>query len=285
MSYNLLNIEDFTPQNINFDLPNNKNGNICCNNILYNIYQTPKLVNKSKVYTKNDESYIDVLVTDKSFAKFLSNVDKTVKLETSNKNGVWFRKEIPKETLDKYYTPIIQTVNKEKYLSIKITDKSKIYDENNELLNKENINELDNVILLITLDSIIFEKDNYYLNIIGNHIKVYKQKISLTDMIKTNNVLDNDIINHLASNNNEYDEYDDSDEEDDEEDYEDDEEEDDNLDDYEISSRMIINKRKELSNKYKEAENASINAHNLRQQAIDLAQELEDYESIKTEMN
>ena len=285
MSYSLLNIEEFTPQNINFDLPNNKNGNICCNNILYNIYQTPKLVNKSKVYTKNDETYIDVLVTDKSFAKFLSNVDKTVKLETSNKNGVWFRKEIPKETLDKYYTPIVQTINKEKYLSIKITDKSKIYDENNELLNKENINELDNVILLITLDSIIFEKDNYYLNIIGNHIKVYKQKISLTDMIKTNNVLDNDIINHLASNND--DEYEDSDEEEDEdEDYEDDEEdEDDNLDDYEISSRMIVNKRKELSSKYKEAENASINAHNLRQQAIDLAQELEDYESIKTEMN
>ena len=284
MSYSLLNIEDYNDNNINFDLPNNINGSIVCNNISNNIYQTPKLVNKSKVYTKNDESYIDVLVTDKSFAKFLSNVDKTVKSETSNKNGVWFRKEIPKETLDKYYNPIIHTINKEKYLSIKITDKSKIYDENNELLNKENINELDNVILLITLDSIIFEKDNYYLNIIGNHIKVYKQKISLTDMIKTNNVLDNDIINHLASNND--DEYEDSDEEeDDEEEYEDDEEEDDNLDDYEISSRMIVNKRKELSSKYKEAENASINAHNLRQQAIDLAQELEDYESIKTEMN
>lgn len=285
MSYNLLNITEFNSKDLNFDLPNNVNNQICCNNILTNIYQTPKLVNKSKIYNVNDEKYIDVLVTDSDFNNFLKQLDKSVISETKTKNGVWFRKELPEETINKYYNSIIKSKNKEKYLTLKITDKSKIYDENNNSILSEDINELDNVILLITINNIVFEQNKFYVNIIANHIKVYKQNISLTEMIKTNHILDNEIINNLASN----DDYDDEEEEDDDDDsgiYSDEyDEDDDNLDDYEISSRMIINKRKELSEKHKIAENASINAHKLREEAIELAKELEDYESIKTEMN
>ena len=153
-------------------------------------------------------------------------------------------------------------------------------DENNESIDIDNINELDTLILLISIDNIIFEQNNFYVTLIGNHIKLYKQKISLTDMIKTNNGLDNETINNLASNENSEDEYSNSDS-----DEYSDEDEEDNLDDYEISSRMIVNKRNKLNDVYKEAENASVNAHKLRKEAIELAAELEDYESIKTEMN
>lgn len=277
MSYNLLNIKDFTDKNINFDLPNNQNNKICCKNILKNIYQTPKLISKSKVYSKNDEEYIDILITDNDFLKFLKNVDTFIMNETITKNNVWFRKELPKETLQNYYSSIIQKDKKDKYISIKLINNTKLYDENNENIEKENINELDTLILLISIDNIIFEQNNFYVTLIGNHIKLYKQKISLTDMIKTNNGLDNEIINNLASNENSEEEYSDSEE------YS--EEEDNDLDDYEISSRMIVNKRNKLSDVYKDAEDASVNAHKLRKEAIELAQELEDYESIKTEMN
>tara|TARA_B100001094_G_scaffold324833_1_gene378071 strand:+ start:553 stop:1386 length:834 start_codon:yes stop_codon:yes gene_type:complete len=277
MSYNLLNIKDFTDKNINFDLPNNQNNKICCKNILKNIYQTPKLISKSKVYSKNDEEYIDILITDNDFLKFLKNVDTFIMNETITKNNVWFRKELPKETLQNYYSSVIQKDKKDKYISIKLINNTKLYDENNENIEKENINELDTLILLISIDNIIFEQNNFYVTLIGNHIKLYKQKISLTDMIKTNNGLDNEIINNLASNENSEEEYSDSEE------YS--EEEDNDLDDYEISSRMIVNKRNKLSDVYKDAEDASVNAHKLRKEAIELAQELEDYESIKTEMN
>ena len=110
-------------------------------------------------------------------------------------------------------------------------------------------------------------------------------------MIKTNNILDNETINMLASNKNSEDieefnnESDESEEESDNDEESEEESEDDELDNYEISSRMIINKRNKLDNVYKEAENASVNAHKLRNEAIELAKELEDYESLKTEMN
>lgn len=293
MSYNLLEITEFKSSDVNFDLPNNINNKICCNNILQNIYQTPKLVNKSKIYVNDNVKYIDVLVNDNDFYKFLRQIDESVLNETRNKNSIWFRKELSEKIINDYYKSIIKSNNNEKYVTFKINDKSKIYNENNEIINYEEIDEYDNVILLITLSNIVFEQNSFYINIIANHIKVYKQKLSLTEMIKTNNILDNEIINNLASNkiNNDYDEndenleedeYENDSEDDNEEEYEDNNE---NLDNYEISSRMIVNKKKELKQKYDEAENASINAHNLRKQAIELAQELEDYESIKTEMN
>ena len=277
MSYNLLNINDFTDKNINFDLPNNQNDKICCKNILKNIYQTPKLITKSKVYEKNNETYIDILVTDNNFLKFLKNLDTFIMNETITKNNVWFRKEIPKDTLNNYYCSVIQKNKNDKYITVKLLNNTKLYDENNESIETENINELDTLILLISIDNIIFEQNNFYVTLVGNHIKLYKQKISLTDMIKTNNGLDNDIINNLASNENSEEEYSDSDE------YS--EEENDDLEDYEISSRMIVNKRNKLNDVYNQAEDASVNAHKLRKEAIELAQELEDYESIKTEMN
>ena len=271
MSHKLLKITDYTEDDINFDLPNNKNGCIQCNNINNYIYQTPKLVNKSKVYENNGNKCLDLLVTDNSFKNFLKNVDTSIVNETKKKNNLWFRKELPEETLVSFYNSILKKDKNEEYITVQLTDKSKIYDEEHKNLSSDEIKEIDNVILLITIDNIVFNKDSYYCNIIGNHIKVYRQKLSLTDMIKTNNILNNDIINNLVS-------------EEDEEDNEEAEEEDD-LDDYEISSRMIINKRKELTNVYKDAEDASINAHKLRKEAIELAQELEEYESMKTEMN
>ena len=65
MSYNLLNIDDFTKKDINFDLPNNNNGKILCNNIITNIYQTPKLINKSLLdeiitYTSSNRFGLDI---------------------------------------------------------------------------------------------------------------------------------------------------------------------------------------------------------------------------------
>lgn len=283
MSYSLLNIEDYNDDNINFDLPNNMNGNIVCNNISNNIYQTPKLVIKSKIYKKNNNSYIDIIISNNDIKSFIKKIDQTIINETKNKNKLWFKKELPENTIVSYYSSIIKKDKKQDYFTIQLNDKTKIYDENHNTLNIKDINELDNVILLINISNIIFNKDSYYCNIVCNHMKIYKEKLSLTDMIKTNNILDNNIINNLVNDNeveNEEDNEEDSDEESDEE-----SEEEDNLDDYEISSRMIINKRKELNNVYKNAEDASINAHKLRKEAIELAQELEEYESMKTEMN
>ena len=267
MSYNLVDIFDFNKDDVNFDLPNKYNNEIICNNIIKNIYQTPKVINKSKIYTINNDNYIDILINDKKLKDIYQQIDDSIVNELKNKNNVWFRKELSEETIKTYYTPIIKNIDNEYYITFKLSENYKLYDENNNSIELDSINELDNIILLLSISNIIFNDSNYYCVLKIHHIKLYKEKISLTEMIKTDNLLNNEIINNLANDSIENDNNEELDI------------------DYDISSRMIINKRKQLNDVYLNAEEASINAHKLRKEAIELAQELEDYESMKSEMN
>lgn len=151
--------------------------------------QTPKLtVLKNNI----DERCIEVVLdpdTDVAFYNFIIRVDETNMISTYRNSRQWFGKQIPREDIDKaYITNLIQ--KKGKLPSIKlnlqvmrnnvITD---IFNEKNDSINQDNINNGDSIIGILQFDGLRFLTDTISWDVSLSQAKVYAKPLPKSKLV------------------------------------------------------------------------------------------------------
>ena len=159
--------------NIKLSNPEKLDNYYICNidydeNLLY--IQTP-ILNINEITNE----YIILNITD-TLSKFLKELEENNIKTTFNNCKEWFKKDIPYNAIDDMYKNIDLDNNKLKidFPYIKEKLQCKIFNDNKEYINHNELNKNDNIILIFHIRGLKILKESFYLDFYINQIKLIK---------------------------------------------------------------------------------------------------------------
>lgn len=208
---NILTINNQVIDDIKFEKPRkmndvyysniSNNGNPCIvqiNNLLIN--------NDMNNISENPNPFIHLNISESNndIYKFFLNLDNKIIDTTHNNSMEWFNKQLSKDSIEDMYKNILKPINN-KCLKFKLPVKdnkiaSKVYNQNNELININEINNKSDCIILLHIRGIKFLKQHFLCDSYICQIKITNMELlSDTCLImddKNHNIHDNDIIDN-----------------------------------------------------------------------------------------
>ena len=157
-------------------------------------------------YNEIRKNYIDVNLIDTLFSKLLNNIDEYLINTLSDKSESLFGENKDKLFLSEFFKRTIFYSNKTRFNLISNNDNEKIdtliFNYNKESISINDINKNDNVKMLIRVDSIIFENNNFSINYLVEQIQLQK-KIIVSRFLTDCHIQDDTIIDKNCYSNEE----------------------------------------------------------------------------------
>ena len=170
----------------------NNNDNVYISNVENINLQTDKL----DIYENNKKLKLKL---NESFKNFLSLLDEKIIEILSNYSKSWFNEEFSTEEMEDFYKGSIKTIKKAnlEFISLYIDENILIYDNKKNLLNIEDLSKNNQIIAVIKLDKIIYDKTSCIPYWTVTQIKLKKannlplDKCLITED-KTNNIVNDE---------------------------------------------------------------------------------------------
>lgn len=174
------------------------------------------LTNMKNLDTKEPSIELKISSDNLEFYEFLNKIDNLFIQETFKNSKNWFNKEIPLDVIDDMYKRIIKPIEKNKLPTVRFKlpivnseIATKIYDQNKNNINIQDINTNVNCILMLHFRGIKFLKQQYVCDIYISQIKVFNIKcdkyiISDDCLIKDGNNEINDDDKEIIDEENYY---------------------------------------------------------------------------------
>jgi len=148
-------------------------------------------------YNEIRKNYIDVNLIDTLFSKLLNDIDEYLINTLSDKSKSLFGENKDKLFLSEFFKRTIFYSNKTRFNLISNSDDEKIdtliFNYNKESISINDINKNDNVKMLIRIDSIIFENNNFSINYLVEQIQLQK-KIIVSRFLTDCHIQDDTIV-------------------------------------------------------------------------------------------
>lgn len=191
--------------------PNNIQGGAYFTQVEYNsspLYiQTPKCLSKQGIVKTGKKYFMDLMFgnSDESFIKWIENLEETCKSLLFEKREEWFQNSLDENDIDNAFNSIFKIFKSGRYYLLKSNVKSlssnepnvKIYNENEEAMSFQSIDDKSELISIIEIRGIRFTTRNFQLDIelkqimvldneplFNNCIIKNKQKVTLNDQSK-----------------------------------------------------------------------------------------------------
>jgi hypothetical protein len=172
--------ENFNFENITLGQPNAIQGGAYFTRILYNnksLYiQSPKCVSKQGIIKSGKKIYIDLLFNnnDESIVQWFINLENTCQKRIFDKSNEWFQNPLELSDIESAFTSPIKVYKSCKYYILKSNIKTnylngnpmiKIFNENEDNINAEDINSETNFISILEIQGIKFTTRNFQIEV------------------------------------------------------------------------------------------------------------------------
>ena len=130
-------------------------------------------------YNEIRKNYTDINLVDSLFSKLINDIDEYLINTLSNKSKSLFGENKDKLFLSEFFKRTIFYSNKARFNLISNNDNKKIdtliFNHNKEIISINDIKKNDNVKMLIRIDSIILENNNFSINYLVEQIQLQKK--------------------------------------------------------------------------------------------------------------
>ena len=184
---------------------------ILCNNKPFYL-QTPECKTKDGIIHNGKKYYCDLLFTqeNESFLNWLETLETTLKKLIFSKRFLWFEETLDEDDIDTAFTSLSRLYKSGKYCLIRchaikeysISNKLdiKIYDENENIVNENDITPDSNIISILEINGIKFSSRNFQVDIgIKQIMLLTKEPIFNTCLIKNNDRQNNHKQNKVTN--------------------------------------------------------------------------------------
>jgi hypothetical protein len=178
------------------------------------VIEEPTKNNDDNVYISNVQNInlqtnkLDIYENDKklklklneSFKNFLLSLDEKIIETLSHNSKSWFNEEFSTEEMEDFYKGSIKTIKKTnlEFISLYIDENISIYDNQKSLLNIEDLSKNNQIISVIKLDKIIYDKTSCIPYWTVTQIKL--KKVNNLPLDKC--LITEDKINNIVNNEN-----------------------------------------------------------------------------------
>ena len=209
MDYHIYSTEDeFNFKQISISQPSAIQGGAYVTKINYNgnpLYiQTPKCLTKQGLNETNKKAYIDLMYSsmDDQVIEWFENLETTLINLIHEKRQLWFQNDMDLEDIESFFNPITRAYKGGKYHLIRINiprNKSlnskyscNVYDETENIIPIQELNDTQNIIPCLEIHSIKFSAKNFQVELIGKQIMILNNKPLFNScIIKRNNIMSN----------------------------------------------------------------------------------------------
>ena len=178
--------------------------------------QLPKCYSKQGLITTNKKAYVDLMFNneDESVIEWFEKLETQLIYLIHQKKDLWFQNEMEKEDIEDFFNPICRPFKGGKYHLIRINiPRNKtlssqyhcnVYDENENIMPIEEINEKHSIIPCIEIQGIKFSARNFQIELICKQIMILNNKPLFNScIIKKNSQEKYSNIEKKTVNNNE----------------------------------------------------------------------------------
>ena len=209
MDYHIYSTEDeFNFKQISISQPSAIQGGAYVTKINYNgnpLYiQTPKCLTKQGLNETNKKAYIDLMYSsiNDQVIEWFENLETTLINLIHEKRQLWFQNDMDLEDIESFFNPITRAYKGGKYHLIRMNiprNKSlnskyscNVYDETENIIPIQELNDTQNIIPCLEIHSIKFSAKNFQVELIGKQIMVLNNKPLFNScIIKRNNTMSN----------------------------------------------------------------------------------------------
>jgi hypothetical protein len=209
--------KDFDFSQIMISQPVSVQGGAYFTKIKYNT--TPLYIQLPKCYTKqglnetNKKAYIDLMFTndDNEVVEWFEHLEETLVELIYEKRELWFQNEMDKEDIENFFNPVCRSFKGGKFHLIRFNvPKNKtinsryncnMYDENENMIPIQDLNEGHSIIPCLEVQGIKFSARNFQVELVGKQIMLINNKPLFTSCIIKRDVkpvtpeqLNNDIV-------------------------------------------------------------------------------------------
>jgi len=177
--------ENFNFENITLGQPNAIQGGAYFTKILYNnksLYiQCPKCVSKQGIVKNGKKMYVDLLFnnSDESIVQWFINLESTCQKRIYDKSNEWFQNPLELSDIESAFSSPIKVYKSCKYYLLRSNIKTnylngnpilKIFNENEENINVEDVNAETNFISILEIQGIKFTTRNFQIEVEAKQI-------------------------------------------------------------------------------------------------------------------
>ena len=192
--------------------------------------QLPKCFTKQGLNETNKKAYIDLMFTNDDYevVEWFEHLEETLVNLIYEKRELWFQNEMDKEDIENFFNPVCRSFKGGKFHLIRFNvPKNKtmnsqyrcnVYDENENIIPIQDLNETHTIIPCLEVQGIKFSARNFQLELVGKQIMLLNNKPIFnsciikrtTDVNKSNSidnsnsspleVMDNTIDSNLLNN-------------------------------------------------------------------------------------
>lgn len=173
--------------------PNGIQGGSYMTKIKYNddqsvFIQTPKLKTKQGIVSTDKRSYFDLLIesSNSELIEWIEQLEELFQEKIYEKRHSWFETSIDKEDIQNSMTPLLRPYKGGKFNLLRISiptvknlvghNKCNIYDENENTLDMESINNECSIICILEIQGIKFSSKYFQIDIFARQIMVCKER-------------------------------------------------------------------------------------------------------------
>ena len=181
--------------------------------------QTPKCLTKQGLNETNKKAYIDLMYSNENntVIEWFENLELALVKLIYDKRELWFQNEMELEDIENFFNPITRAYKGGKYHLVRVNiPKNKtlnsqyscnVYDENENMVAIQDLNESNNIIPCLEVQAIKFSARNFQVDLVGKQIMILNNKPLFTScMIKrpiSNSQQDNSTVeldNNITQN-------------------------------------------------------------------------------------
>ena len=204
--------ENFNFENITLGQPNAIQGGAYFTKILYNnksLYiQCPKCVSKQGVIKNGKKMYIDLLFnnSDESIVQWFINLESTCQKRIYDKSNEWFQNPLELSDIESAFSSPIKVYKSCKYYLLRSNIKTnylngnpmiKIFNENEENMNVDDINAETNFISILEIQGIRFTTRNFQIEVEVKQIMTMNVDIIFENCLIKKNYTNGGLIQEL----------------------------------------------------------------------------------------
>jgi uncharacterized membrane protein len=140
---------------------------IMYNNNKHLFIQTPKCISKQGFIKSGKKVYTDLMFNnnDTILINWIENLETTIQELLFKKSDTWFENKLEKDDIEAAFTSPLKIYKSGKYYLLRVNVKPniKIYNENDEVMNIEDINSEHNIISILEIQGVKFSNRNFQI--------------------------------------------------------------------------------------------------------------------------
>ena len=186
---------------------------IKCNTVPLYI-QLPKCFTKQGLNETNKKAYIDLMFTndDHEVVEWFEHLEEILVNLIYEKRELWFQNEMDKEDIENFFNPVCRSFKGGKFHLVRFNvPKNKtmssqyhcnVYDENENVISIQELNETHAIIPCLEVQGIKFSARNFQLELVGKQIMLLSSKPLFNSCIikRTSETTNSNVTNHATSN-------------------------------------------------------------------------------------